>query len=421
VTAVPGKKIRVLIVDDLSDTRENVRKLLLFERDIEVAGAAADGHQAIEAARQLKPDVILMDINMPGMDGIAAAQAITGQMPQSQVIMMSVQGEADYLRRSMLAGAREFLIKPFTGDELVDSVRRVFELGLSRKQVGTVLVQQTESSAPAPAARDSKGKIVAVFSPKGGTGRTTVAANLAVALGATTGKRIALVDGNLPLGDIGVVLNLQSKKSIVDLITASGELDSDLMDGVLQTHSSGVRVLLAPPRPEMAELVTPEILRKVLEHLRDEFDYVVVDTWTSFQDQVLAVLDIADRILLLMTSEIHTIKNIRLFLELAEALGYPAEKVVLVLNRTDSRGGIGMQDIQQSINHPIAAGIVNDRQLVMSSVNRGVPFAVGQKDSQVSRDVHDVAKLLAASMGNGHKPKNGAGETGLVGRLLGRK
>ena len=149
---------------------------------------------------------------------------------------------------------------------------------------------------------------------------------------------------------------------------------------------------------------------------------MVVDTWTSFQDQVLAVLDIADRILLLMTSEIHTIKNIRLFLELAEALGYPSEKVVLVLNRADSRGGIGIRDIQQSINHPIAAGLVNDRQLVMSSVNRGIPFVVGQKDSQVSRNVYDLAKLLTDSMGDGHKRKKGGpGESGLVGRLLGRK
>ena len=119
--------IRVLIVDDLPETRENVRKLLQFEPDIEVIGQAGTGEQAIEMAQEHKPDIILMDINMPGVDGIGASQRISELVPQSQIIIMSVQSDSDYLRRAMLAGARDFLTKPFGGDELITAIRRVHD------------------------------------------------------------------------------------------------------------------------------------------------------------------------------------------------------------------------------------------------------------------------------------------------------
>ena len=424
----PERKIRVLIVDDVADTRENIKKLLLFESDIDVIGAAADGAQAIEAARQLKPDVVLMDINMPGMDGIAAAEAIGVQVPHSQVVMMSVQAEADYLRRSMLAGAREFLIKPFTGDELVEGIRRVYKLGAMRREAAVQMQQPAAPVQPAmPVAPPQEGKIIAVFSPKGGAGRTTIATNLAVALKAETGKRVALVDASLQFGDVGVLLNLEQKKSIADLISSNGEVDMDLLDAVLQTHPSGLRVLLAPSRPEMAEIVSIDSLKKILSRLRASHDFVVVDTWTSFHDQILAVLDLSDRILLLMNSEMTTVKNVRLFLEVAEALGYPSEKMVLVVNRVDSRGGISVQDIQRSISHPIAATVVNDYQTAVAAVNRGVPFVIGQRDSQISRNMRDLAHLIAGWT-TGARPKvNGAAASaqaarkkGLLQWLLGR-
>jgi pilus assembly protein CpaE len=394
VNTSAARKIRVLIVDDVADTRENIKKLLLFEDDIEIAGAAADGAQAVEAAKQLKPDVVLMDINMPVMDGISAAEAIGVQVPQTGVIMMSVQGEADYLRRSMLAGAREFLIKPFTGDELVEGIRHVYELGALRREAAPAAAAAAAAVPQVVAPPPPQGRIFVVFSPKGGAGRSTIAANLAVALKLETGKRVVLVDASLQFGDLGVMLNLEPKKSISDLVSSSGDLDGDLLTGVLQNHMSGIRVLLAPPRPELADLVTTDVLKKVLQRLRLDNDYIVVDTWTYFHDQSLAVLDLADRILLLANSELTTIKNVRLFLEVAEALGYPPEKVVLVLNNVEGHAGISSQDIQRSVNHSVAASVVSDPQTVLSAVNRGVPFVLGHKESQISRNVRDLAVLL---------------------------
>src|SRR5690348_17788350 len=119
-------QIRVLIVDDIPETRDHLSKLLGFEGDIDVVGAAASGGEALKVATSLVPDIVLMDINMPDMDGIATTEEMARAVPTASVIMMSVQGEADYLRRSMLAGAREFLVKPFSSDELTASIRQVY-------------------------------------------------------------------------------------------------------------------------------------------------------------------------------------------------------------------------------------------------------------------------------------------------------
>lgn len=195
-----GEKIRVLIVDDIPETRENLRKLLYFEADIDVVGAASSGEEGIEFAKEYNPDIVLMDINMPGVDGISASEAIAREAPATQVIMMSVQSEADYLRRSMLAGARDFLTKPFSGDELVSTIRRVYEMGESRRRAMPAVQPMAAGpamAAVAPAAPE--GKIIAVFAPKGGVGCTTLAVNMAIAMHRVVrGKEsVTLVDGSL--------------------------------------------------------------------------------------------------------------------------------------------------------------------------------------------------------------------------------
>src|SRR5918992_18504 len=173
-------RIRIIIVDDIPETREHLTKLLGFESDIEVVGTAASGAEALDVAARLAPDVVLMDINMPGMDGIATTEQLSSRVPTAAIVMMSVQGEADYLRRSMLAGAREFLVKPFSSDELSASIRQVYQR--ERDKIGRMVapVAAAGTGRIDPAAREP-GRIVTVFSPKGGVGRTTLAVNMAVA------------------------------------------------------------------------------------------------------------------------------------------------------------------------------------------------------------------------------------------------
>jgi pilus assembly protein CpaE len=386
-------QIRVLIVDDIPETRDHLTKLLGFEKDIEVVGAAASGAEALQMAATILPDVVLMDINMPDMDGITATELLSAQVPTTAIVMMSVQGEADYLRRSMLAGAREFLVKPFSSDELTASIRQVH----AREHEKRVRYGAPSAVEARVSAAREPGRIVAVFSPKGGVGRTTIAVNVAVAAASEPGSRVVLVDGSFQFGDVGVLLNLNPKnKSIADLVPeleAGGEPES--LDTFLMTHSSGLKVLLAPPSPELAETVTPSAAKRVLEVLRGRYDIVVVDCASSFSDATLAILDIADTILTVLTLEITSIKNLRLFLEVADQLGYPTDKVQLVLNRADSALGIRVADVEHSIGRKVDHTVVSDGRSVVYALNRGVPFFLSNREAQVSQDILRLARSFA--------------------------
>jgi pilus assembly protein CpaE len=418
-------KIRILVVDDIAETRENLAKLIGFEADMTIVASAGGGQEAVEMAKKERPDVILMDINMPDMDGITATEIIANTVPESPIIMMSVQGEQDYLRRSMLAGAREFLVKPFSADELVNAIRHVHEI----EKVKRARYAQAAPAASAQAAsltstlQPQRGKIITFFSPKGGVGRTTIATNLAVALHQSTGQPVVLVDGSLPFGDVAVILNMSPKaKTIADLVGSFDQVDAEVLETVLVPHSTGIKVLLAPPTPEAAELITGANIKRVLETLRASYAWVVVDTWPSFQEQVLTMLDVADVILTLMTLEITSLKNVRVFMEIAEKLGYDEHKVQLVANRNDSSGGIKASDVESSLARKIPHTIVSDGRALVLAVNRGVPFVISHRDSQVAKDIFTLADKLSGAEGAGASaapPQKAATKQGL--RLFGAR
>jgi pilus assembly protein CpaE len=397
-------KIRVLIVDDIADTRENVRKLLAFEADIEVVGVAATGREAVQLARDLQPNIVMMDINMPDMDGITAVEMITRDVPIAQVIMMSVQSEADYLRRSMLAGARDFLTKPFTSEDLVSTIRRVYRMGQTRAATlaaaapPTAQPQTGGKGGSAVAARPGKvGAVIVVFGPKGGIGTTTLAVNLAVALHQRPdASRTILVDASLQFGDVGVFLNLPPNRNITDLCATIEDLDPDSIDTSAIAHASGIKALLAPPRPEMADLVSPDSLKRILEELRRQYDFVVVDTATVINDAVLTALDLADRIVLVATPDIPAIKNARLFFEITDALDYAPNKIMLVINKVDRRSGITAQMIEDNIKHQVVGQIPLDEILVLTSINRGVPLMVDQRIKPIGQAIQQFADRVAA-------------------------
>ncbi len=232
-----GDKIRVVIVDDVSETRENVRKLLQFETDVDVVGLARTGKEAIQISQELNPDVVLMDINMPDMDGISATEAIRSRQPAVQVVILSVQSDQNYMRRAMLAGARDFLTKPPMGDELISAIRRAGGMAQAERSK-TINVQPLPTAGNLgmlAAYSGPKGKIVTVYSPKGGTGCTTIAVNLALTLH-NEDTRVALVDGNLQFGDVAVFVNEQGKNTIVDLAPRAEELDPEIVEEVMLKH-----------------------------------------------------------------------------------------------------------------------------------------------------------------------------------------
>jgi len=330
------------------------------------------------------------------MDGIATSEQLGSLVPSAAVIMMSVQGEADYLRRSMLAGAREFLVKPFSADELTTSIRKVREHEVEKQSRAA---DRADAAAPARAREhlDRSGSVITLFSPKGGVGRSTIAVNVAVAA-AQDGRKVALVDGSLQFGDIAVMLNLDPRRrSLADLVPEMEAGVPESLDGALVHHDSGIDVLLAPPTPETAELLTPAYMRGVLARLRSDHDLVIVDTPPVLNDMVLMMLDVADRIVAVLTLEITNIRNLRVFLEVARQLGYDDGRLCLALNRADSSLGIRVADVERSLGRKLDHSIVSDGRSVVYALNRGVPFVISNPEAQVSQDLFRLARDLSGT------------------------
>ena len=405
-------KIRILIVDDLPETRENVRKLLQFEPDVEVVGQAGNGQEAIESARQQQPDIILMDINMPIVDGISASQSITQSVPQCQIIIMSVQSEADYLRQAMLAGARDFLMKPFSGDELMAAIRRVHETRPTIIRQPTTTEAQTVKSDQGNTAPLKAGNVIAIYSPKGGSGCTTLAINTAVAL-AMRGHKTLLLDANLQFGDVAVTLNMRPTSTIVDLADRVNELDADLISSVSLEHNSGLRVLLSPPKPEMAELVTAENLESIVGALRNLFDFVIIDTASGLHDTTITVLDSADRIVLVAQQSLASLTNARRFFDLFDALTNDVKKILLIVNRTSDKFGISVKDVSNALRRPVVASVVQDDLAVTNAADRGLPLLANpsKKTAIASSILKFVDELEIELTGETHGDENN-GESG---------
>jgi pilus assembly protein CpaE len=399
------EKIRLMIVDDVAETREQLRKLISFDPDIEVVAMVGSGEEAVAIAPKALPDVVLMDINLPGMDGITATGEIVDIMPTVQVVMLSVQGESDYMRRAMMAGARDFLTKPPSADDLLNTIHRTYKL---RQKMGTG--QLTPGGAPggqAPVERKpaQQGKILTVFSPKGGTGCTTVAVNLAIALQTLLGSdaKICLVDANLQFGDVSIFLKLQATRTLSDLAPHAQDLDSNLLRTVIATHSSGIRVLAAPVTPEEAEMFqdagveeggSNRAMKAILEFAQQEFDYLIIDTAHHIDDIILAALDINDALLVLTRPIIPDIRGARMFIELLQKLEYPMEHVDLVINNVDNkRMGIQPEAIERAMM-PAIAHIPLDERTALRAANYGEPFILKDNRTPIGQAVIDLAKKL---------------------------
>ena len=388
------ESIRVLIVDDIAETRENIRKLLQFEADFEIVGAARNGNEGIELAKELQPDVILMDINMPDIDGITATETIRGEVPNAQIVILTVQADPNYMRRAMLAGARDFLTKPPSVDEMLAAIRRAGELAHEEKSKAKAVFPVNPGNGSVPVGMLREGKIISVYSPKGGVGTTTLAVNLAIALQKDE-TPVILVDGNMEFGDVSVFLNQITKNSIVDLAPRANELDPDVVEEVTSLHAeSGIKILTAPSRPEFAESVTGEQFARVLDFLRNLYSYVLVDCSSSLSDVTLSAIDTSDLIILVTTQEIPAIKDSRLFLDLLQPLKISRERLLFVMNKYDKRIGIKPQKVSDNFKQEIKVVIPFEEKVVLPSINRGVPFMMGEKSKSITRSFVSLTEAV---------------------------
>jgi pilus assembly protein CpaE len=242
----------------------------------------------------------------------------------------------------------------------------------------------------------TEGQIIAVYGAKGGVGRTALAVNLAVTLRQITGRSVALVDTSVQFGEVGLLLNVRAPRTIMDLLQRISELDAEVVGRVMVSHSSGVKVLLSSAQIELLGAVQPEPLRQILLQLQQMFEYVIVDTWPLIDETTLAILDAADRVVLVMTPEIACLRNTRLFLEMAESLGYPSSKIIAVLNREGARGTIPRSEAEMVLKRGIEAVIPYDESLFTLSINRGVPLTISHPRSPASLSIRELAQGMTA-------------------------
>ncbi len=294
-------------------------------------------------------------------------------------VVLLASGEASALLEEALdADVADVLLLPQLTENVVFSTRKA---------------AHTSRRAPTSSSREH-GRIITVFSPKGGTGKTVTASNLATALVKHSGKRTLLLDLDLQFGDAAIMLSIEPDRTIQDLMAAPGELDVEKLAGYTLRHVSGVDVLPAPIRPEDAELVTEPKLARLLEVARESYDMIVVDTSPFFHGPMLATLDRTDDLLLVCGLEVPTIKNVRLSLQTLELLSFPPNRIRVILNRANSNVGLKRSEVEAALETKISFELPSDRAVPLS-VNRGQPAVLAEPGSDFARAIKDMADTIS--------------------------
>jgi pilus assembly protein CpaE len=298
---------------------------------------------------------------------------------RAPIIMICTGGGSTLLEEALEAGVADVLPLPQLTENIVFAIRKASHVG------------RRTSTSP----NGRRGRVITVFSPKGGIGKTSVSVNLAAALAKWQGRKTLLLDLDLQFGDAAIMLGLEPEKTIYDLVVAPGELDSEKLAGYTTAHPCGLDILPAPLRPEDAELVTEAKLSRLLEVARSSYDAIVVDTSPFFHGPMLATLDRTDELLLLCGMDVPTIKNVRLSLQTLELLSFPAERVSLVLNRANTNVGIKHNEVERALETKVRFDLPSDRAVPLA-VNRGKPVVLADAGAEFTKRIREVAAQLAA-------------------------
>jgi pilus assembly protein CpaE len=367
---MPGK---ILLIDDDPDS-VRLLSLMLSPEGYQIV-TARNGQEGLRLAVQERPDLIIIDVMMPDMDGFEVCRRVrqTVGISDTPILMLSARARVDDKIEGLRAGATDYLAKPASRKDLLARVEAIL---------------QTH--------REQGAKVIAVMGVRPGVGTTTVAANLAIALHATSSKRVIVVDAHLPFGDLDLLLNIPAGRSWADLVPYLNELDSDVLNTVLATHASGVQVLLAPGPQEDTDGIPENALATIVTRLRSMADYVVLDASPPDWEGSAPLLEVADIIALVLTPDLPSLSLTPLALDLARAKRTPPPEVYLVLNRAGS--GLAASAIETQLQQKFAVQLPEEEEAATVAANRGIPLIMSRPNSGLSREMRNFAKIFAPAL-----------------------
>jgi len=375
----------VLLVSNNSCIIEATRTTFANEEMLNLIDRVVTSKDLFQVIAETQPDVILVDFEFDPhpyelIDKIASENPLC---PVVAILSESGMGNSD---RVVLSGARAFIQYPYRADNLVTTIKRVMEL-MQRNQAFSSEISDLDTSV-------KPRNTFTVFSPKGGVGTTTIATNLAISLHKTLKEDVLLIDGKHLFGHIALYLNLRTGNSITDLIAHAGMLDQTLMKQVVVKHLSGIYVLPSPYSISEAQGIRPDNLFTVIQSLQQVFRYIIIDGGSNLNDNTVTYMDSSDKILLVLNSDLASMRDVRQFMEISATLSYPKDKILLILNLTGRKEDVKTEEIENILKVKIFGKIPTDESLALSSLNEGVPILLKKPHHPISRAFSDIAKEL---------------------------
>jgi pilus assembly protein CpaE len=406
---MPSRPVTALLVVEPGVDPGDVQDSLPADADFNVAAVVTGAEEALGWLRGHPADLLLVACAGYSDRALLLLDAVAQQNPDVNVMVLGHGSPNGFLRRAFEAGADDIVMLPATPEQVRFEVHKM----LARKQGGDVAGSSSEQS-----------RLVCVLGPKGGTGKTLTSTNLAVSL-AQRGQRVALIDLDLQFGDVALCLGLPPEKTVYDLAQSPGALDYDKLDSFLATHSSGVRTLIAPRRPDQASAVGAELLREIYAIMRAHFDWVVVDTPPGFTAEVITSIDSSTEVVMVGMLDSLSLKNTKLGLETLELMKYDPDRIFLLLNRAHSRVGISQSDVEAVLGRTPDVFIPSDRE-IPRTVNEGIPIVVARPQSEPAEAFGSLANLVMGESATGEEPTpvaaaSASGAGGGKRRIFGRK
>jgi pilus assembly protein CpaE len=381
--------ISVILVENIPQLLKHLQKTLGLMEDIELVNTSMSAQEAIDAIRDLKPTVALVEYNLPDMNGIAVTELIRKEYPATQVVLISQDNYTDIVLKAVRAGACDFITHEASVKELTDVIRRAAVLSAQDRQKTTALPVGPMGGPIPMAGKGAVGRVITIYSAKGGVGTTTVAANLALSImDMDNDARVVLVDGSMQYGDVHLFFNELGRLSVLDLVPRLYDLDLQLVESVmLLNRSTGLYILPAPPRPEFAEKINGDHFARIIEFLRQYYDYIIINTDSFISDPVLASLDAGEVIVLVTAQQINAIRNTRLFLDLWDAFGMSRERIALVINRFDESSPISVEKVSERLKHAVTVTLPDDPEVTQRADALGQPILRSSKNSELAQAI----------------------------------